>query len=227
MSQANYQVWMDNQTITETVLKNILCMLGVRGWIKNDDEYIKTITTELLSSKKDDKIFNIKLDKNLVDVETYEPSENKSEWKNFNGNNLIVYLSGQKVTGKTPAINDFIAKYNNYHKIIIVDTITDKIKTSLTTGKYTEIFKEAEFMINIYRHQACPTFTVLTKAESDELLKSYNLKKKEMPRQFDTDPMSRYLFLRREQIVRIVRNSELTCQSVSYRIVVHKSGNAK
>ena len=35
-----------------------------------------------------------------------------------------------------------------------------------------------------------------------------------------SDPASLYLFLKKEQIVRIVRNSELTGNSINYRIVV-------
>ena len=110
MATTNHQIKKDNATVVETVITNIVKMLAYRGWIDNEDNNIKKIVDELLKSKKEEKIYNIKLNKNLVDVETYDPFENKTEWKNFNGNNIIVYLSNQKVTGKSQVISDFITK---------------------------------------------------------------------------------------------------------------------
>jgi DNA-directed RNA polymerase subunit H (RpoH/RPB5) len=222
MATTNHQIRKDNATVNETVITNIVKMLAYRGWVINEDNSIKKTVEELFKSKKEEKIFTIKLNKNLVDVETYDPFENKKEWKNFNGDSIIVYLSNQKVTGKSQILTDFIAKYNNYHKIIIVDSITEKIRHGLSSIKYTEVFKEVEFMLNITDHVCCPQHTVLSNKEFEEFLKSYNIKRKEMPKQFDVDPMSRYLYLKRGQAIRIVRNSEMTGQSVFYRIIVHK-----
>ncbi len=227
MALANYQIKKDSNTITESVVTNIVKMLAYRKWIDNNPDVVKKIAEDLLKSKKEEKIYNIKLQKNLVDIETYEQFENKAEWKNFNGNNVIVFLSNQKITGKSQILSDFITKYITYHKIIIVDSITEKARQVLTSGKYTEVFTENEFMMNITEHVCCPEFTVLTTQEIDELLLSYNVKKKELPKQYDIDPISRYLCIKRGQVVRIVRNSETTGQSVAYRIVVHKGSSAK
>jgi DNA-directed RNA polymerase subunit H (RpoH/RPB5) len=227
MASTNHQIKKDNNTITELVVTNIVKMLVYRKWLDGNSDIIKKTVDDLLKLKKEEKIYNIKLQKNLIDIETYEQFENKAEWKNFNGNNVIVFLSNQKITGKSPILSDFIAKYNTYHKIIIVDSITEKARQVLSSGKYTEVFTEAEFMMNITEHVCCPEFTVLTIQELDELLLSYNTKKKELPKQYDIDPISRYLYLKRGQVIRIIRNSETTGQSVAYRIVVHKGSSAK
>lgn len=221
MSVANYQIRKDPEIINETVITNIIKMLAYRGWVDNDD--IKKISSELLNSKKEEKIYNIKLKKKLTDIQTYEPFENKKEWKNFNSDNIIIFLYNQKITGKSQQLTDFINKYNNYHKIIVVDSITDKSRQALTTSKFIEVFSETEFMINITEHVCSPEFIVLSNEEADECNKSYNVKKKEMQKQYDSDPISRYLFLKRGQVIRIIRNNEVTGQSVSYRIIVHKT----
>jgi DNA-directed RNA polymerase I, II, and III subunit RPABC1 len=232
MASTNHQIKKDSNTITESVITNIVKMLAYRKWIAEgkdteDQDFIKKTVNDLLKSKKEEKIYNIKLQKNLLEVETYEQFENKSDWKNFNGNNVIVFLSNQKITGKSQILLDFISKYNTYHKIIVVDSITEKARQILSSGKYTEVFTEIEFMMNITEHVCCPEFTVLKTQEIEELLLSYNAKKKELPKQYDIDPISRYLYLKRGQVVRIVRNSETTGQSVAYRIVVHKGSSAK
>lgn len=225
MSLSSYQINKDYATIIETVITNIIKMLAYRGWV--DDNNIKKTVSELLELKKEEKIFNIKLKKNLLNVNTYEPFEDKKEWKNFNSENIIIYLYNQKITGKSQQLLDFMNKYSNYHKIIVVESITDKYKQILTSSKFVEIFSENEFMMNITEHVCCPQFIVLTTDELEECNKSYGVKKKEMQKQFDTDPMSRYLFLRRGQAVRIIRNSDVSGQSVSYRIVVHKMNSNK
>lgn len=225
MSLSSYQIKKDYNTIIETVITNIIKMLAYRGWVS--DENIKKLVSDILETKKEEKIFNIKLQKNLLNVNTYEPFEEKKDWKNFNSENVIIYLYNQKITGKSQQLLDFINKYNNYHKIIVVESITDKYKQILTSNKFIEIFSENEFMINITEHVCCPQFIVLTNEELEECNKSYGVKKKEMQKQFDTDPISRYLFLRRGQAVKIIRNSDVSGNAVSYRIIAHKPNNNK
>ena len=87
-ANTNHQILKDTQTITKTVLVNIVKMLIYRGWVKNPDP--NKLAEELLKTRKDEKIYNVKLSENLADVETYEPFDNKKEWKNFNGNNIVI-----------------------------------------------------------------------------------------------------------------------------------------
>jgi DNA-directed RNA polymerase subunit H (RpoH/RPB5) len=226
MSLANHQIKKDTQTITETVIINLLKMLMYRKWLNLDDKNdIKKLVDELLKSRKEDKIYNIKLTENLINVATYEPFDNKTEWKAFNGNNVVVLLSNLKIAGKSPVLNEFMNKYANFHKIIVVDSITEKARQILTSGKFIEIFEENEFMINITEHVCCPEFIVLKNEELENFLESYNAKRKDLLKQLDSDPMSRYLYLRRGQVIRVVRNSETTGQSVAYRIIIHR-GNS-
>lgn len=229
MSSANYQIRKNTQQITETVITNIVKMLMYRKWIDEKTD-IKILVDELLKNKKEEKIYNIKLSKNLNDNETYEPFEDKKNdksWNGFNGENIVVYMTNLKISGKSPVLNDFITKYNNCHKIIIVDSITKKFRQTMSSSKFIEVFLENELMINITEHDCCPEFEVLNNQELSDFLESYCAKRKDILKQLDSDPMSRYLFLRRGQIVRVIRTSETSGQCVAYRIVIHKNTGGK
>lgn len=259
MSTTNDQIQKNAHTVNETIITNIIKMLEYRHWIINDKTSREKLVSSLTNQKKEDKIYTIKLKKNLKDIDTYEPSENKNEWKNFDGNNIIILLSEQKIKGKSNIITDFINKNTNSHKIIIVETISEKARQVLThTNKHTEVFTEVEFMINLTEYIFCPPqIEILNTNESQEevkkmlkgggdeddeemqdileqlfgggvenniseFLSSYKVKKNELPKQFINDPMSRYLYLKRGQVIRIIRNSEVTGYSVYYRIIVNK-----
>jgi DNA-directed RNA polymerases I, II, and III subunit RPABC1 len=237
MSSANYQTEKSAQDVTKIVITNIIKMLMYRKWV-NGKIGAETIANDLLNSRKEEKIYNLKLSENLSNVDTYEPFDNKKEdskWKDFNGNNVVIFLSKLKVSsGKAPSLNEFINKYQNFHKIIVVDSITDKIRQSMTSGKLIEIFSEYELMMNLSDHVCCPKYQVLKNTvdvDNDEevtsFLKSYNVKRNELQKQLDTDTATRYLFLRRGQVVRVVRNSATTAESVTYRIIIHKGSSAK
>jgi DNA-directed RNA polymerase subunit H (RpoH/RPB5) len=234
MISTDYQIKNNNVTelnsnaIIKNVITNVIKMLIYRKWLNGNSDFIQKLTEDLLNSKKEEKIYNIKLQNNLINIETYEQFEKKTESKNFNGDNVIIFILNQKIMTKSQIITDFISKYNSYHKIIIVESITEKIKQSLLTNKYTEVFIEKEFLINIMDHVCSPQeVTVLTTVELTDLLLSYNAKKKELPKQYDIDPLSRYLYIKRGQIIRIIRNSEITGQSVAYRIIIHSKNTVK
>jgi DNA-directed RNA polymerase subunit H (RpoH/RPB5) len=227
MSSASYQIRKNTHEISETVITNLVKMLMYRKWLDEKTD-IKILVDELFKNRKEEKIYNIKLSQNLLENESYEPFEDKKDkkaWGEFNGKNIVVLMTNLKITGKSQNLNDFISKYSNFHKIIIVDSITDKMRQTMTSSKFIEVFTENELMINITEHVCCPEFTVLKNDELVELLQSYNAKRKDLLKQLDTDPMSKYLFLRRGQAVRVIRNSETTGQSIAYRIIIHK-GNA-
>ena len=198
-------------------MTNVVKRLVYRNWLKNENP----VLNKLLEKKSDDGIYNIKLDIDLVEYETYEPFVNKKE--NFIGTNVILFIYNQDITGKSSVLTDFINKYYNYHKIIIVNFINDKNRNLLTSGKFIEVSMEEELLTNISEHVCCPQFHVLSKKECEEI----TAKNREIPKQLDSDPMSRYLFLRSGQCVRIIRNSEISCQSVSYRYIIHKTEKNK
>jgi DNA-directed RNA polymerase subunit H (RpoH/RPB5) len=212
----------DTSTVQKDILTNVVKMLADRKWISSEN--IPDIIKSLFEKKNDEGIYTIKLNVDLLDIAVYEESENKSEWKNFNGKNIH-----QKIAGKSQSINDFIAKYNNVHKIIIVENINEKVKQMImtaTNNRFTEIFIEDEFMLNLLEHESSPKYEILTIQEADEIKESYKMSKRQTQKMYDTDQAARHFYLKRGQLVRIIRNSEMTGESVAYRLIIHRGSTA-
>jgi DNA-directed RNA polymerase I, II, and III subunit RPABC1 len=66
---------------------------------------------------------------------------------------------------------------------------------------------------------------MLNEEETQLFLKEYLLKKREIPKMFISDPVSKYFNAKVGQVFRIIRPSEVTGQSIYYRMVIKGSIN--
>ena len=137
-----------------------------------------------------------------------------------NNQTYYVQLFNHKVTtiNKIPEILDFLSKYSNEHKIVLVDHFNNKAYSQFTKeSDNIEVFCKKDLMINILDVDLQPKFEVLTKEERDAYMHAYNIPNKNHSIMKSTDPVARHLNMQVGDIVRIISASNGL--NVKYRFV--------
>jgi DNA-directed RNA polymerases I, II, and III subunit RPABC1 len=134
-------------------------------------------------------------------------------WVDFNGDPSI----GVK---QIRAFAQHIDQHNFYTGIYVtaasVSSSCYKIAATVAP-KILEIFLESDLLVNITMHELVPKHVLLSKEEKMKLLERYRLKESQLPRIQASDPVARYLGLRRGQVVKIIRKSTTAGRYASYR----------
>jgi len=185
---------------TQIILMNICKMLKDRRMIKNSKELYSII-------------------KNIGD--------NLEVNFNYESKNIAIKIIYNSITTIKDSndIENFLDKYSKYNKFIVITSLSKKAFKQFDEYPLTEVFQEIELMVNVLEHDLQPKFRLLTKSEVDEYFKTYENKKREMPRIVDSDPVARYFGAKIGDIFEIIRPSVTTGESITYRIVVQGSLN--
>lgn len=209
----------NNEEIRISVLTNLLTMLLNRKWIvKNTFE---TLLGEFSKDNNDNNIYKITLDVDLINLDTYLPIRNEEINKLKHRNIIYVKLYFYDITSKVTQIYDFLNQYEEYHKILIVDSIVPKSKQSIITEYlHTEIFTKNYLKQDLLSIDVSPQYEPLSNQDKDLVMKEYDATKRTMPKILFNDPASLYFYLQKEQLVRIIRHSEVSTQAIFYRIVI-------
>jgi DNA-directed RNA polymerase subunit H (RpoH/RPB5) len=117
-------------------------------------------------------------------------------------------------------IEDFLSKYPQYHKIFIVNDIAPKAEKQIADSNNNEVFRIMEIIRDISKHHLVPKHIMLTKEEAAKFMEEYKLKKKDMGRIYVDDPMARYLYAQKDDIIQIIRETITSGYSTYYRLVV-------
>ena len=120
-------------------------------------------------------------------------------------------------------IDTFIANYPGHHRILIVYDILPKAEIQIKDTKDFEVFKTMEIVRDISKHFLVPKHILLSKEEAEQFMEEYSLKKRDMGRIFIDDPMVRYLYAKKDDIIQIIRGSLISGYSTYYRLVVSNS----
>ncbi len=188
---------------------NIVKMFCHRGHIKTEN--LQKNIKKLIDQDNDDYEYTLTLD---VDTNYNTTIKDKQ---------IIIKLFDYKISSinKTSPIGEFITKYNNMYKFIVVEDINSK-SVKIISGYSTpcEIFKISELMLCIVEHTLVPNHKVLTKEEANIVLNEYCARKRDMPLILTTDPVARFYNMKPDEICRITRPSILTVEAPFYRIVV-------
>lgn len=191
------------------IKKNLIKMLVNRGFIlkENENKYIE----KLIKENNDDQEYIINLD----NASNYNTTiENKK---------ILIKIFDYKISSinKTSPVGEFIIKNDKDYKIIIVQEINQKSENIINNyNTFTEIFKMKELMINKVDFVLVPQHIVLTKEEGQAVLDAYCAKKKDMNLIKSNDPIARYYNMKSGEIIKIIRPSIITCETVAYRRVI-------
>ena len=196
------------------ILGNIVKMLTNRKLLNKTD--LQKNINSLISQESDNDMYKIKLDHPEV---YYDKSVEDIYY---------IKLLNQKVTGvaKSSNVGEFIYPRKSAPKLIVVSGITNKALQQLHEDfPNTEVFTEPELMLDLVSHVAVPHHEMLNEEETQIFLKDYLLKKREIPKMFISDPVSKYFNAKVGQVFRIIRPSEISGQSIYYRMVIRGSMN--
>ena len=118
---------------------------------------------------------------------------------------------------------EFMKSFNKINSGILISAgkLTQQAKLrimEINTHIPVETFSIGELVVNITKHVLVPKHILLKPEEKDQLLKRYRIKPSQLPKIFVTDPVAKYLGLKRGDVVKIVRFSETAGKYITYRI---------
>jgi DNA-directed RNA polymerase subunit H len=77
-----------------------------------------------------------------------------------------------------------------------------------------------EITFNVFTHSLVPKHIILSKIESEELLRKYKIKPFQLPKIMETDPAVMMLGAKNGDILKIIRKSSTAGEVEHYRYVV-------
>ena len=177
----------------------------------------KNTINKIYSKKKDEN------DENKENNENIDNNENKEKKQDSVKRLYFEFIEGAKISAKD--ILNFTNKMEEGKAesgiIVISGELTSQAKQKLVETNnilHVDFFKISELMVNITEHSYVPKHILLNDEEKNILLKRYKIKENQLPKILTSDPVAKYLGLRKGNVVKIIRDSETAGKYVTYRI---------
>lgn len=149
-------------------------------------------------------------------------------YENIECEKILVYWPIEPSLGTNVKLiyNEMIEKKIKKSIIVINTKVTSQsnkfIRDIAKLNYMLYIYTLAETQFNITKHRLVPKHIVCTLSEKKKLLSDYSITTKQLPCIKSSDVMIRHLGAKKDQIIKIIRDSEtqLGYQTISYRVVV-------
>lgn len=187
---------------TETIISNVLKMLSNRIFIDK--------------SGNKNPLIDLEKAKNSIVLGpdgTYTLVAN-------NRDTYAIKIIFQKISAisKQSVISEFFKDYPTQKKIIIARDFNNKIAEHVSKHS-TQIFRESSLLQDIISHRDQPIFELLSPKEAELFKAEYNATDYTTKKLLRSDAITKYYNLRRGDVVRIIRPSPTSGESIDYRIV--------
>lgn len=171
----------------------------------NEDD-IKTVifqnTAKMIAERK-------KIDYIPIFEQFKKNYDNNSTWYREGDNKIAVKLLFRKITTirKIEDIEDFLDKYKDHYKFVIVSKITPKAYKQFIEYDNLEVFFDNDMLENIIDNIFVPKHIILSQEEQDQIRKEYGFNKIEIGIIKESDSIARYYNLKPGNIIKIERPS--------------------
>ena len=160
---------------------------------------------------------------------TYIDNSLDDYWTASNDTNFIIIFFSKNTKICIKKIKEFIQIFENFNKtrnidyiiLIYSQNITSFARTSLANDipcPY-QLFCENELLFNITKHMLVPRHEILSKEEKCRFLNKNKFKIQNLPRIYESDPVIKFLYGKKGDIVRIIRASETSGTTLYYRVI--------
>lgn len=181
-----------------------------------NEEGIKTVvfenTAKMIASRKS-------IDFKPIFEQFKANYDNDTTWYRSGDDKIAVKLLLRKITTirKIEDIDEFLDKYKDHYKFVIVSKITPKAYKQFIEYDNLEVFFDDDMLVNKIDHVFVPKHIMLTQEEQDQIRKEYGFKRIEIGIIKESDPIARYYNLKPGQIIRIERPSVNSGITVYFR----------
>lgn len=179
----------------KVVLTNIIKMLINRRWLEKTTWNMKKIE-KFVSNKSENDIYIINLDTDISKhLNNKQKNKKKEENEQYNINQVYVKLIDQNVlnSSSTTLLTDFLKSHKDNYKIIVVNSITDKLSNSfLNLDVKIEIFEKVFLLIDLLSVFGSSEYEVLDNESKELFFKEYSVNFNQTAKLLLSDPASKY-----------------------------------